>query len=108
MKAIILLRIAMVLSFESSAIALDNVKYYAGTSVLNVAATGEQYPSERITVKRTVSQVNSWIVEIACVVGAGGKYRQSPAYMAVNGNRITVADNQDMQPGLVEGTGFVL
>jgi hypothetical protein len=98
----------MSLSFEGYAVVPDNVRYYVGASILSVAATGEQRPSEKVAVKRTVSRVNSRIVEIACVAGSDGKYRQSPVYIVVNRNRVTVSDNQNMRPGLIEGNGFVL
>lgn len=107
MKNFVLIMIAMALSSKSWAMSPDNVKYYAGTSILSVASTGAQSPSQRILVKRVVSEATSRIVEIASIGGAGGKCRQSPAYMVINGNHVLVADNPNMQSGLLEGTGFV-
>ena len=107
MKTFALVLMMMNLLLHRHAFALESVKYYAGTSVLSEASTGVQYSNEKVFVQRTVSPANKMIIEIACVRTPEGKYRQSPAYMAINGNRVVATDNPDMKPSLFEGTGFV-
>jgi len=103
---IILIPASVVCPFTTYASASDVTEYFAGTSTLSATTTGTRYPSERILLKKTVSQTDSRIVEIACTQ-IGGQYRQSPVYMTINENHITVADTPSMRPGLLEGTGFV-
>ena len=107
MRRLLFALAAMMLPLQCKAISQNEIRYYVGTSASS-RPTGEQNPSERTAVKKVVSQANGRIIEIACIVDGEGRHRNSAAYMAIDRNRITVSDNENMQSKLFEGTGFAL